>query len=192
MLMSVKGTQTEQNLLKAFAGESQAANRYDYFAKIAKNEGYVQIAELFTETADNERQHAKQFFKHMEGGMVEITATYPAGILSTTADNLLASADGELEEWGELYPDFAGVARKEGFDKVAESFEAIMEAEKAHEARFRALYEKVVNKTVFVREDEQEWKCGNCGWVTKGTTPPDLCPACAHPKSHFRIKDTNY
>jgi len=190
--MSVKGTQTEQHLLMAFAGESQAANRYDYFAKIAKKEGYEQISQLFTETADNERQHAKQFFKYLEGGKVEITATYPAGVLSKTADNLLASAEGELEEWGELYPDFAEVARKEGFADVADSFEAIMEAEKAHEKRFRILHEKVINGTVFVREEEQEWKCGVCGYVTKGTTPPELCPACAHPKSHFRIKDTNY
>jgi len=190
--MSLKGTQTEQNLLKAFAGESQAANRYDYFAKIAKKDGYVQISKLFTETADNERQHAKQFFKHLEGGMVEITATYPAGILSTTADNLLASAEGELEEWGELYPDFAQVARKEGFDDVAESFKAIMEAEKAHEARFRILHDRVVKGTVFLREEAQEWKCDNCGYVAKGTTPPEICPACIHPKAHFQIKDTNY
>ena len=190
--MSVKGTQTEQNLLKAFAGESQAANRYDYFAKIARKEDYVQIAELFTETADNERQHAKQFFKYLEGGMVEITATYPAGILASTADNLIASAEGELEEWGELYPDFAKVARQEGFNNIADTFEAIMEAEKAHEARFRILYDKVVEGTVFVGENGQEWKCGNCGYVTTGDTPPDLCPACVHPKAHFRKKDTNY
>ena len=190
--MSVIGTQTEQNLLKAFAGESQASNRYDYFAKIAKKEGYEQIAELFTETADNERQHAKQFFKYLEGGMVEITATYPAGILSKTADNLLASAEGELEEWGELYPDFAEVARKEGFDKVADTFDAILEAEKAHEERFRKLYDNVINSRVFVSSEEQQWKCGNCGYVAIGLTPPEMCPACIHPKSHFRIRETSY
>ncbi len=190
--MSVKGTQTEKNLLKAFAGESQASNRYDYFAKIAKKEGYEQIAEIFIETSDNERQHAKQFFKYLEGGMAEITATYPAGVLSSTADNLLAAADGEQEEWGELYPDFAQVARKEGFEDVAQSFEAIAEAEKAHEERYRKLYDNVKTGRVFSRGEELQWKCGNCGYVHTGLEAPDECPACSHPKAHFRIREANY
>ncbi len=190
--MSIKGTKTEKNLLAAFAGESQASNRYDYFAKIAKKEGYEQIFEIFRETASDERQHAKQFFKYLEGGMLEITASYPAGVLSSTMDNLLAAANGEREEWTELYPVFADVAREEGLDKVAATFTAVAEAEKAHEDRFKRLYENVKSNRVFSREEEVEWRCGNCGFVRSGTEPPETCPACAHPRAHFRVREANY
>ncbi len=190
--MSIKGTQTEANLLKSFAGESQASNRYDYWAKIAKKEGYEQISEIFTETASDERQHAKQFFKHLEGGMVEITAAYPAGTLSSTEENLLAAANGEREEWTELYPTFAEVARKEGFEQIAATFQAIATAEKAHEDRFKRLYDNLKADRVFSREEEVEWRCGNCGYVQTGTEPPSKCPACAHPRAHFRVREANY
>ena len=190
--MSLKGTLTEKNLLKSFAGESQASNRYDYWAKIAKKEGFEQIAEIFTETASDERQHAKQFFKYLEGGMVDITAAYPAGVLGTTEENLLAAAHGEHEEWAELYPSFAKVAREEGLDKVAATFDAISQAEKAHEDRFKRLYENVKAGRVFKRDEEVEWRCGNCGYVHTGLEPPEMCPACVHPRAHFRVREANY
>lgn len=184
---SIKGTRTEQNLLKAFAGESQARTRYTYFAGAAKKEGYEQIAALFTETADNEKEHAKVFFKYLEGGPVEITAAYPAGRIGTTAENLLAAADGEKEEWSELYPTFAQVAEEEGFPKVAVSFREIAEVESWHEKRYRKLLDNVENRRVFARETLVRWKCRNCGYVHEGPEAPDVCPACLHPQSYYEI-----
>ncbi len=189
---SIKGTRTEQNLLKAFAGESQARMRYNYFASVAKKEGYEQISALFTETADNEKEHAKVFFKYLEGGPVEITAMYPAGAIGTTAENLLAAADGEKEEWSELYPDFAAVADEEGFPKVATSFREIAEVESWHEKRYRKLLENVESRRVFARETLVRWKCRNCGYVHEGPEAPDLCPACAHPQAHYELLCENY
>lgn len=190
--MSIKGTQTEQNLLKAFAGESQARNRYTFFASAAKKEGYEQIAAIFLETAENEKEHAKVFFKHLEGGPTEITATYPAGSIGTTAQNLSASADGELEEWGTLYPDFAKIADKEGFPEVAASFREIGEVEAHHEKRYRALLANVEGGTVFKKAAPTAWKCRNCGYVHEGTEAPDLCPACKHPKAYYEVLAENY
>jgi rubrerythrin len=184
---SVKGTRTEQNLLKAFAGESQARMRYNYFASAAKKEGFEQIAALFTETADNEKEHAKVFFKHLEGGPVEITAVYPAGKIGTTAENLLAAAEGEKEEWSVLYPDFAGIAAEEGFADVADSFRKIAEVESWHERRYRKLLENVENRWVFARETTLRWKCRNCGYVHEGPGAPDVCPACKHPQAYFEL-----
>lgn len=191
-MKSVKGTRTEQNLLKSFAGESQARGRYTYFASIAKKEGYEQIAAIFMETAEQEKEHAKKFFKYLEGGMVEITASYPAGILSTTADNLKAAADGENEEWVDLYPEFAKIADEEGFPAIAETFRRVAMVEEEHEIRYRKLYERVVNGTVFTEEEEIEWQCRNCGYVHKGKNAPELCPACQHPKAYFERKKNNY
>ena len=185
--MSLKGTRTEQNLLKAFAGESQARTRYTYFSSAAKKEGYEQIAALFLETAENEKEHAKVFFKHLEGGMVEITAMYPAGRIGTTAENLLAAAEGELEEWGTLYPDFAAIADEEGFPKVAESFREIAEVEQHHEARYRKLLALVEDGTFFKRETTVRWKCRNCGYIHEGPEAPKMCPACAHPQAHYEL-----
>lgn len=189
---SVKGTRTEQNLLKAFAGESQARSRYVYFASVAKKEGYRQIAAIFEETAEQEKEHAKRFFKFLEGGMVEITAAYPAGVIGTTAENLAAAAAGEREEWSELYPEFAEVAKEEGFPKIAAAFKMIAKAEVEHENRYRALLARVEAEKVFEREEEIEWQCRNCGYVHKGKNAPDLCPACIHPKAHFEPKRDNY
>jgi rubrerythrin len=189
---SIKGTRTEQNLLKAFAGESQARMRYNYFASAAKKEGFEQIAALFTETADNEKEHAKVFFKHLEGGMVEITAMYPAGVVGTTAENLRAAADGEKEEWSELYPEFASIADEEGFPKVAVSFREIAEVESWHEKRYRKLLENIENRRVFARETLVRWKCRNCGYVHEGPEAPDLCPACLHPQAHYELWGENY
>ncbi len=182
---SIKGTQTEKNLLKAFAGESQARNRYSYAAKVATKEGYLQIADLFAETADNERVHAKTFFRFLEGGLVEITASYPAGVIGTTAQNLLAAAQGEHEEWSELYPRFAEVAKAEGYPRIAAAFLMIARAEKAHEDRFRALLARVEAGTVLVREQPIRWKCRKCGYVHEGTEPLAICPACDHPARYF-------
>ncbi|MCL2504203.1 MAG: rubrerythrin family protein [Coriobacteriia bacterium] len=191
-MASIKGTATEQNLLKSFAGESQARNRYTYFASVAKHEGYVQISAFFLETADNEKEHAKVFFKYLEGGPLEITATYPAGKIATTAENLLAAADGEAEEWTEIYPEFAQIAEKEGFAEIAESFRCIAIAEKAHELRYRKLLENIEGGTVFARETSQSWKCRNCGYVHEGPEAPSLCPACAHAQKHFELQAENY
>jgi rubrerythrin len=191
-MASIKGTRTEQNLLKAFAGESQARMRYNYFASAAKKEGFEQISALFTETADNEKEHAKVFFKHLEGGPVEITATYPAGRIGTTAENLLAAADGEKEEWSELYPSFANVADEEGFPGVALSFREIAEVESYHERRYRKLLENVENRWVFARETLVRWKCRNCGYVHEGPSAPDACPACNHPQAYFELWVENY
>ena len=190
--MSIKGTETEKNLLKAFAGESQARNRYTMFAKIAKKEGYEQISDIFLETADNELEHAKIFFRHLEGGAVEITATYPAGIEGTTSENLLAGAMGENEEWTELYPHFADVADKEGFPKVAASFRQIARIEKDHEERYRKLISNIEEDIVFKSEEEVAWFCRKCGHVHFGKRAPGLCPVCLHPKSYFEKKKVNY
>ncbi|MCW3807726.1 rubrerythrin [Plebeiibacterium marinum] len=189
---SLKGTKTEQNLLKAFAGESQARMRYNYFAKQAKKEGLEQIAALFEETAENEKEHAKRFFKFLEGGMVEITAAYPAGKIGTTLENLKASADGENEEWTELYPEFAKIAEEEGFKEVAIAFKLIAKVEEAHEKRYRTLYENLENGKVFEKEDKVVWKCRNCGYLHEGTKALKNCPACLHSQAYFEIKETNY
>ena len=191
-MKSVKGTKTEQNLLKSFAGESQARGRYVYFASIAKKEGYEQIAAIFNETAEQEKEHAKRFFKFLEGGMVEITASYPAGILSTTVENLKAAAAGENEEWSELYPEFAKGADEEGFPQIAEAFRRIATVEAGHEARYLKLYERMINGTVFEDEEEIEWQCRNCGYIHKGKKAPEVCPACQHPKAYFERKKNNY
>ncbi len=189
---SLKGTKTEQNLLKAFAGESQARMRYDYFAKQAKKEGLEQIAAIFTETAENEKEHAKRFFKFLEGNMVEVTATYPAGKIGTTMENLKASADGENEEWTELYPEFARIAEEEGFKEVAVAFKMIAKIEEAHEARYRRLYNNLEEGKVFERNGKLTWKCRNCGFIHESAKAPKTCPACLHPQSYFEIKESNY
>ncbi len=191
-MKSIKGTKTEQNLLKSFAGESQARGRYVYFASIAKKEGYEQISAIFSETAEQEKEHAKRFFKFLEGGMVEITASFPAGILSTTIENLKAAAAGENEEWSELYPEFAKVADEEGFPEIAEAWRRIATVEAGHEARYLKLYERMLNGTVFEDEEEIEWQCRNCGYIHKGKKAPDMCPACQHPKAYFERKKNNY
>ena len=191
-MKSLKGTQTEQNLLKAFAGESQARMRYDYFSKQAKKDGLEQISAIFAETALNEKEHAKRFFKFLEGGMVEITAAYPAGKIGTTLENLKAAADGEKEEWAELYPHFADVAEKEGFNEVATAFRKIAEVEKAHEARYRKLYDNLDSGKVFKRNGKIIWNCRNCGYLHEGEEAPKVCPACLHPQSYFEIFTENY
>ncbi len=190
--MSIKGTKTEQNLLKAFAGESQARGRYTMYAKIARKEGYHQIADIFDETARNEEAHAKRFFRFLEGGMVEITAAYPAGVEGTTVENLLAAAEGEKEEHEILYPGFAEVAREEGFLDVAAAFKSIAAVEVEHEKRYLKLKENIENNKVFKREDKVRWKCGVCGYVSEGFEPPAMCPSCKHPREHFELKETNY
>lgn len=191
-MKQLKGSKTEKNLLKAFAGESQARNRYTYFASQAKKDGYEQICGIFLETAENEKEHAKVFFKHLEGGEVEITASYPAGKIGTTEENLLAAAEGEKLEWGTLYPDFAKTAKEEGYDEVAESFTEIGEVEEEHEKRYRKLLDNVKKDTVFKRSKEAKWKCRNCGYVHHGKEAPDVCPACKHPKSYFELMAENY
>jgi len=182
---NLHGTQTEKNLLAAFAGESQARNRYTFFASAAKKEGYEHIAAIFLETADNEKEHAKRFFKFLEGGQVEITASYPAGVIGTTKDNLKAAADGEQEEHTKLYPHFAEVAKQEGFSEVALAFRTIALVEKHHEARYRKLQKRVEDGTVFKMDKVVRWKCRNCGYIHEGKTPPKNCPACQHPESYF-------
>ena len=189
---SIKGTQTELNLLKAFAGESQARNRYGFFASAAKKEGFEQIAAIFDETAANEREHAKVFFKYLEGGDTEITATYPAGRIGTTAENLLAAAEGELAEWGTIYPEFAKTAAEEGFADVAESFKQIGEVEAHHEKRYRKLLENVSGFKVFKKDGTVFWKCRNCGYVYEGPEVPIECPACKHPQAYFELLCENY
>ncbi|MCF8378299.1 MAG: rubrerythrin family protein [Bacteroidales bacterium] len=189
---SIKGTQTEQNLLKAFAGESQARMRYDYYAKAAKKEGLEQIAAIFNETAENERSHAKQFFRFLEGGMVEITASYPAGVIGTTLENLKAAAAGENEEWTELYPHFADVAEKEGFKKIASIFRLIAKVEKAHEDRYLKLYRNLEDGKVFECDDKVIWKCRVCGFLHEAIKAPNVCPVCNHPQAYFEIDGQNY
>jgi len=190
---SIKGTETEKNLLKAFAGESQARNRYTYAAGVARKEGYRQIEALFMETADNEREHAKRFFKFLESGeALEITAAYPAGKIGNTLENLKAAAAGEHEEWTELYPAFAEVAKKEGFPEVAAAFTMIAKVEKEHEDRYNKLAENVDKGKVFKKDAPVRWKCRNCGYIHDGPEAPDKCPACLHPQAHFEIKEETY
>jgi len=191
-MKNIKGTQTEKNLLAAFAGESQARNRYTYFAGKAKKEGYEQIAGIFSETADNEKEHAEVFFKHLQGGDVEIIAGYPAGVIGTTKENLLAAAEGEKMEWGSLYPDFAETAKKEGFPEVAASFRSIAEVEAYHERRYRKLLLNIEKNQVFKKEKTVKWKCRNCGYVHEGPDAPKICPACNHPQSYYEIWMENY
>ena len=191
-MASLKGTQTEKNLLKAFAGESQARNRYIYFASKAKKDGFVQIADIFSETADQEKEHAKRFFNFLEGGMVEICATFPAGVVGSTLENLLASAGGEHEEHTDLYPGFAKVAREEGFEAIAVVFEKVSVAEKQHEKRYRDLAANIEAGRVFKRSEKVTWRCRNCGYLHDGEEAPAMCPACAHPQAHFELLGENY
>jgi rubrerythrin len=189
---SIKGTKTEQNLLKAFAGESQARNRYTYFAGVAKKEGYEQISAIFLETAENEKEHAKVFFKHLQGGDVEITAAYPAGIMQSTADNLAHAAAGEKLEWTTLYSDFEKEAIDEGFPEIAESFRQIAKVEKFHEARYRKLIDNIQNSSVFKKDTSTKWHCRNCGYIHEGAEAPAECPACKHPRSYYEQLAENY
>ena len=191
-MKSLKGTQTEQNLLKAFAGESQARTRYTFFASVAKKEGYEQIAAVFMETAEQEKEHAKRFFKFLEGGDVTITATYPAGKIGTTQDNLLAAAKGENEEWDVLYPDFAKVAEEEGFPAVAAAFRAISTVEAEHEKRYLKLLSRITDGDFFRRDGKIWWQCRNCGYIVEAEEAPKACPACLHPQSFFEPKKENY
>jgi rubrerythrin len=189
--MSIKGTKTEQNLIKAFAGESQARNRYTFFASKARKDGFEQIAAFFEETAAQEKEHAKLFFKFLEGGMVEVTASFPAGIIGTTADNLLASAEGEHEEWNLLYPEFANIADKEGFTKIANAFRLVATVEKRHEERYRKLLQNIKNAEVFKRSNKMVWACRNCGYIHYGEKAPDICPCCDHPLAFFELMAEN-
>ena len=192
MAKSIKGTQTEKNLRTSFAGESQARMRYTYYASVAKKEGYEQIAAIFTETADQEKEHAKRMFKYLEGGMVEITASYPAGVISTTLNNLLEAAAGEHEEWSQDYPHFADVAEQEGFYEIAAMYRNISVAEKGHEERYRAFVNNIETASVFAKEGEVVWQCRNCGYITIGKEAPEVCPACLHPQAYFEVKKENY
>lgn len=192
MSKSIKGTKTEQNLLKSFAGESQARNRYEFFSSVAKKEGYVQIANIFMETALQEKEHAKRFFKFLEGGMTEITASYPAGIIGTTKENLKAAAEGENEEWSLLYPQFAAVAKEEGFPEVATAFKMIAKVEAEHERRYLKLLQNLSEDKVFLKDGKVWWKCLNCGYIYESEKALDLCPACLHPQSYMQVKEENY
>ncbi len=191
-MASLKGTRTEKNILTAFCGESQARNRYTYFASQAKKEGFVQISAIFQETADQEREHAKRLFKLLEGGEVEVQAAFPAGVIGTTRENLLAAAAGENHEHTEMYPEFAKVAREEGFDAIADIFLAIAVAEKQHEKRYRDLAANIEAGRVFKRDEPTVWRCRNCGYLHEGTEAPDECPACAHAKAHFELLGENW
>ncbi len=191
-MTTLKGSQTEKNLLKAFAGESQARNRYTYFAKVAKKEGYEQISEIFLETAEQEKQHAKAFFKFLEGGDVEITAIYPAGKIGTTAENLKAAAMGENEEWTGLYPEFARIAEEEGFKKIAVAFKMISCVEEVHEKRYLKLLKNVEEGKVFTKDKTVKWYCRKCGYVHEGTSALMNCPACSHPQAYFEVMKENY
>lgn len=192
MNKSIKGTKTEQNLLKAFAGESQARTRYTYFSSVAKKEGLVQISNIFMETAENEKEHAKVFFKYLEGGDVEITASYPAGMIKSTRSNLEEAAAGENTEWTTLYADFAKVAKDEGFPDVARSFEQIAKVERFHESRYRKLINNIINGEVFKKKAVVKWHCANCGYVFEGAEAPDECPSCKHPQAYFEVLAENY
>ncbi len=192
MEQSLKGTKTEQNLLKAFAGESQARNRYEFFVKVAREEGYQQIANIFQKTADQEKQHAKRFFKFLEGGECEITATYPSGKIGTTAENLKAAAAGENEEWTLLYPEFARVAQEEGFLQVSTAFKMIVKVEAEHEKRYLKLLKNILDGTVFKKNERVKWVCSNCGYVHEGEKALENCPACQHPQAYFELYEENY
>ncbi len=190
--MELKGSRTEKNLLASFAGESQARNRYTFFASKAKKEGYEQISAIFTETAGNEKEHAELFFKLLKGGMVEITASYPAGVIGTTAENLKEAAEGEKLEWGTLYPDFAEVAEEEGFKEVANTFRMVAKVEKEHERRYRKLLANVEQGKVFKKDKPIKWKCRNCGHIYEGSEAPERCPVCDHARSYFEVWCENY
>lgn len=190
--MSLKGSKTEKNILTAFAGESQARNRYTYFASQAKKEGYEQMAAVFEETANQEKEHAKRLFKLLEGGEVEIAAAFPAGIICTTFENLAEAAGGEHYEWTEMYPSFAKTAREEGFANIAAIFEAIAVAEKQHEKRYLALRTNIEKGRVFKRAEKVVWQCRNCGYLHEGAEAPEICSACAHPRAHFELLGENY
>jgi len=192
MSKSIKGTKTEQNLLKAFAGESQARTRYTYFSSVAKKEGMVQISNIFMETAENEKEHAKVFFKYLEGGDVEITASYPAGMIKDTKANLEEAAGGENMEWTTLYADFAKIAKDEGFPEIARSFEQIAKVERFHESRYRKLINNLINGEVFKRKGSIKWHCINCGYVFEGSEAPNECPSCKHPQAYFEVLAENY
>lgn len=192
MSKSIKGTKTEKNLLTAFAGESQARNRYTYFASAARKEGFEQIADIFTETAENEKEHAKVFFQYLQGGDVEITAAYPAGMIKDTKTNLEEAAAGENLEWTTLYADFAKVAKEEGFQEIAGSFEQIAKVEKFHEARYRKLVDNVAAGEVFKKKATVKWHCRNCGYVHEGPEAPKECPACKHPQSYYELLAENF
>ena len=192
MKKSIKGTVTEQNLLKSFAGESQARNRYEFFSSVAKKEGYQQIANVFQETASQEKEHAKRFFKFLEGGATEITATYPAGIIGTTKENLIAAAEGENEEWTDLYPEFARIAKEEGFPEIATAYRMIAKVEAEHERIYLKLLQNVSEDKVFIKEGKVWWKCLNCGYVYNAEKALETCPACLHPKSYMQIREENY
>jgi rubrerythrin len=189
---SIKGSRTEKNLLAAFAGESQARNRYTYFASAARKEGLEQIANIFLETSENEKEHAKVFFQYLEGGSVEITASYPAGAIKDAKSNLEAAADGENMEWTTLYSDFSRIARDEGFPDVANSFDQISKVERFHEARYRKLIDNLANNAVFKKSTIVKWHCINCGYIYEGTAPPRQCPACKHPLAYFELLAENY
>ena len=192
MEKSIKGTQTEQNLLMSFAGESQARTRYDYFAKQAKKDGYEQISAIFAETALQEKEHAKRFFKFLKGGEVKITATFPAGVVGTTKENLKAAAEGENEEWTELYPKFAKIAEEEGFLKIAEAFKMISKVEEEHERRYLKLLQNISEDKVFIKDGKVWWKCLNCGYVYESEKALEMCPACLHPQSYMQVRENNY
>ncbi|NMB79873.1 MAG: rubrerythrin family protein [Methanomicrobiales archaeon] len=190
--MNFKGSKTEKNLLAAFAGESQARNRYTFFASVAKKEGYEQISAIFSQTAEEEKEHAKLFFKLLQGGEVTITAGYPAGVIGTTLENLKAAADGEKMEWGSIYPEFAKIAEKEGFKEIAHRFKEVGEVEEVHENRYRKLYENVKRGKVFKSAKVTKWHCRNCGYVHEGKNAPEKCPACDHPQAYFELFAENY
>ena len=192
MEKSLKGTRTEQNLLKSFAGESQARNRYEFFAKVAKNEGYEQIAAIFMETASQEKEHAKRFFKFLEGGMLEITAAYPAGKIGTTMENLKAAAEGENEEWTLLYPEFAEIAKEEGFLEIATAYKMIAKVEEEHERRYLKLLQNLSEDKVFIKDGKVWWKCINCGYVYQSAKALETCPACLHSKAWMQVREENY
>ena len=192
MSKSIRGTETENNLMKAFAGESQARNRYAYYAGVAKKEGLVQISHIFEETANQEKEHAKRFFKFLEGGEVTVTDTFPAGTIGSTLDNLKAAAEGEEHEWEEMYPAFAATAREEGFNEIAAVFDAISIAEKQHGKRYRDLAENLEGGMVFKRNGTVTWRCRNCGYLHEGNEAPKLCPACIHPQAHFELLGENW
>ncbi|MGD2186962.1 MAG: rubrerythrin family protein [Desulfobacterales bacterium] len=189
---NLKGTQTERNILTAFAGESQARNRYSYFASQAKKDGYVQISEIFAETADQEKEHAKRLFKLLEGGEIEVAAAFPAGVIGTTLDNLKEAAAGENYEYTDMYPGFAKTAVEEGFEEIADIFKAIAVAEKQHEKRYLALAANIANNTVFKRDQSVVWRCRNCGYLHEGDSAPEECPACAHAQAHFELLGENW
>ncbi|WP_028579509.1 rubrerythrin [Desulfogranum japonicum] len=191
-MASLKGTQTEKNIVTAFSGESQARNRYTYFAAQAKKDGYVQISDIFEETANQEKEHAKRLFKMLEGGEVEITGSFPAGVIGTTLENLEEAAQGEHHEHTVMYPEFAVTARAEGFQEIADVFEAIAVAEKQHEKRYRDLKANIETNKVFTREEKVTWRCRNCGYLHEGNSAPDRCPACDHPKAHFELLGENW